>query len=74
MDAIEGMKSATENGCRLTDAIRQMGGTASLGDLYRLIKDTAKAAGNPNWQAKVRQTVRRAGLQRVSPAQYSMGI
>ena len=56
------------------EAIRRLGGTASLSDLYRVLKDTTKAAANPHWQAKIRQTVRKAGISREAAGQYSLGF
>lgn len=38
-------------------AMEQLGGKATLSELYEMIKDTWKAKANPHWQAKVRQTL-----------------
>lgn len=38
-------------------AMEQLGGQATLSELYEMIKNTSKAKANPHWQAKVRQTL-----------------
>ncbi len=38
-------------------ALRTKGGQSDLSDLYREIEGHAKTGANPNWQAKVRQTL-----------------
>lgn len=38
-------------------AMQYLGGKAKLKDLYDVLADTVKAKGNPNWQAKIRQTL-----------------
>jgi hypothetical protein len=38
-------------------ALEQLNGKANLSDLYEVLKDTKKAKGNENWQAKIRQTL-----------------
>lgn len=37
--------------------MEQFGGEITLKQLYSLIEDTRKARNNPNWQAKIRQTL-----------------
>lgn len=41
----------------VSTAMEFLGGKASLSELYDVLKDTAKAKANPNWQAKIRQTL-----------------
>lgn len=50
------------------DYARQHGGAVSLSDLYRALVAHPKAKANPNWRAKVRQTLQRAGARRVAPS------
>lgn len=53
-------------------AVRELGGSAGLGDLYERLKDHPKARSNPHWRAKVRQTVARAKLPRVASGRYAV--
>lgn len=39
--------------------LESLGGRASLDAIYSTLKDTKKAQGNPNWEAKIRQTLQR---------------
>ena len=41
----------------VSSALESLGGNASLKSLYDTLADTIKAKGNPNWQAKIRQTL-----------------
>ena len=41
-------------------AFLQKNGECSLDDLYEAFKDSPKIKTNPNWQAKIRQTVQNA--------------
>ncbi|PZR95153.1 MAG: adenine methyltransferase [Stutzerimonas stutzeri] len=56
----------------VTEALRTLGGTARLKDLYQALNNHPRAKSNPNWQAKIRQTVSRAGLRRVDNGVYSL--
>jgi hypothetical protein len=40
-------------------ALESVGGVASLDTIYKILADTKKAQGNPNWEAKIRQTLQR---------------
>ena len=40
-------------------ALQSLNGKARLSDLYELLKDTTKAKGNSNFEAKIRQTLQR---------------
>lgn len=51
--------------------VRASAGSVTLSDLYRALARHPKAARNPNWRAKVRQTLKRAGARRVGPATYA---
>lgn len=46
------------------------GGEVTLDVLYRILAGHPKAQRNPNWKAKARQSVARAGLERIGPGQY----
>jgi hypothetical protein len=55
----------------LIEAIAEReGGRLSLAVAYAMVRGHPKAARNPNWQAKVRQTFARAGFERVGPGKY----
>lgn len=54
------------------EALRSLGGTARLRDLYQALHNHPRAKNNPHWQAKIRQTVSRAGLRRVDNGVYSL--
>lgn len=56
----------------VTEALRTLGGTASLKDLYDALHNHPRTKSNSNWQAKVRQTVSRAGLRRVDNGVYAL--
>ena len=45
--------------------LRQHRGPVALGDLYRAFSAHPKAAGNPNWRAKIRQTLQLGPFRRV---------
>lgn len=47
----------------------QCAGVCTLEQLYALVSEHPKCAANPNWKAKVRQTVQREA-QRVGPSLY----
>lgn len=53
-------------------AIRDMGGEADLGALYAALERHPRSRANPNWRQKIRQTVARAGLPRVSVGRYAL--
>lgn len=47
--------------------VRRERGPVSVSDLYRALAKHPKAKSNPNWRAKVRQTLQRAGARNVGP-------
>lgn len=49
--------------------MRASGGQVTVSEAYRYFASHPKARGNPNWRAKVRQTLQRIG-NRVAPATY----
>ncbi len=51
--------------------LRKQRGPVKLDDLYRAMADHPKAAKNPNWRAKVRQTLARGAGVRVGEAQWA---
>lgn len=53
------------------DAIKALGGKARLTDVYASLEDHPKVKANPNWRAKVRQTVARARLPRLDAGLYA---
>lgn len=55
----------------LLDAVADReGGELSLSVAYRLVSGHPKAEANPNWRAKVRQTLQRAGFERTGRGSY----
>ena len=38
-------------------AVRNMGGAGNNSDIYAALENHKKASSNPNWKAKVRQTL-----------------
>jgi hypothetical protein len=56
----------------VTDALKSLGGAGSLSQLYELLETHPKQAGNPNWRAKIRQTVARMRLPKIAGATYSL--
>jgi len=48
----------------------QHGGRLNLDVAYAMIQGHPKAARNPNWKAKVRQTVQRVGFTRTGKGEY----
>lgn len=48
----------------------RQGGTITLAVAYALLQGHPKAQRNPNWRAKVRQTIKRAGFERVDRGCY----
>ena len=55
------------------DALRRLGGRASLRALYEALEHHPKARANPHWQAKIRQTAARVG-QRTATGQYELAL
>jgi hypothetical protein len=51
--------------------VRRQHGPVSVSDAYRHFARHPKAASNPNWRAKVRQTLQRAGLENVGLGQWA---
>lgn len=58
----------------VADAVRALGGRASLSSLYERLRDHPRSRANPNWQAKVRQTLGRSGYNRVGRGQYELAL
>ena len=56
------------------DAMASMGGRASLTELYERLEGHPKGRENPNWRAKVRQTIARMRLAKTASATYSLGL
>lgn len=56
----------------VTEAMRQLGGDATLGQLYDALEGHPRVRANPHWRHKVRQTVARAGMRRVEPGRYAL--
>lgn len=56
------------------DALRMVGGTANLADLYSFLESHPKVKASVHWREKIRQTIGRCGLPRVGPAQYSLPV
>jgi len=54
------------------DTLRDMGGEATLQELYRALENHPKVANNPNYRAKIRQTLARAQAQRVDEGRYTI--
>ncbi len=57
----------------LTEIMRDLGGEATLQEVYLRAEAHFKATGNPNWRAKVRQVINRI-CDRVGPSQYSLAF
>ncbi len=51
--------------------IRRQDGPVALADLYRAFRRHPKAKANPNYRAKIRQTLKRGGFARVGPGVYA---
>ena len=58
----------------VTAMLESLGGAASLKDLYAAFERHPKTRQNPNWRAKIRQTLARAGIGSHGPAQYSLAL
>jgi hypothetical protein len=56
----------------VTEALKGLGGDATLGQLYQALETHPRARRNPNWRQKIRQTVARAGLRRVEQGRYRL--
>lgn len=55
----------------VASAVRDLGGTATLADLYAHIEGHPKTQRNPHWREKIRQ-VARAHCQRIAAATYRL--
>lgn len=55
-------------------AVSACGGSAKLSDLYRALEGSINAKENPHWREKIRQTVARVGLKKVSAGQYALAL
>lgn len=51
--------------------VRRQDGPICVSDAYRHFARHPKAKGNPNWRAKVRQTLARAGMANVGPGMWA---
>lgn len=49
-------------------------GPILVSDLYRAFSGHPKARRNPNWKAKLRQTLQRGGFERVGPEQWALPL
>jgi hypothetical protein len=49
-------------------------GPILVSDLYRAFSGHPKARRNPNWKAKLRQTLQRCGFERVGPEQWVLPL
>jgi hypothetical protein len=58
----------------VTEAIRALGGTARLRDIYTALEGHPRVAVNAHWREKIRQTVARIGLPSVGAAQYALAV
>lgn len=56
------------------EIFKDLGGKASLQQIYQRIEDHPKTRGRMHWKAKVRQSVVLAGARRVGTAQYQLAI
>lgn len=50
--------------------LQKMRGPVEVAELYRRLARHPKTKDNPNWRAKVRQTLQRSGARRVGPATW----
>jgi hypothetical protein len=55
----------------VTDWMRSQRGPIALADIYRAFAAHRKAAGNPNYQAKIRQVLQQGPFRRVARGQWS---
>lgn len=53
--------------------LNELGGVATLDQLYEILADHPKARGNPNYEAKIRQQVQRVG-RRVGPGLWQANL
>jgi hypothetical protein len=58
----------------VTEAIRELGGTARLRDIYAALESHPRVAANAHWREKIRQTVARIGVPRVGTGQYALAV
>jgi hypothetical protein len=58
----------------VTEAIRELGGTARLRDIYAALESHPRVAANAHWREKIRQTVARIGVPRVGAGQYALAV
>lgn len=56
----------------ITDALRNLGGKATLREIYAAVEGVEKVQTNPHWRAKVRQTLARAGVPRAERGLYEL--
>lgn len=54
----------------VSDVLRGHDGPVAVSDLYRAVADHPKTKTNPNWQAKLRQTLQRGAGRSVGRDQW----
>lgn len=54
-------------------AVLDLGGEATLQQLYEALQDHPRVEANPNYRAKIRQTLSRLEAERLEEGRYSMG-
>lgn len=56
-------------------AIEQLGGNATLQNIYKVLANTKKAKNNKNWEAKIRQTLQiNPQFERVARGHWSLAV
>lgn len=55
-------------------AIQELGGQATLAQLYDILKGCKRAESVSDWKAKIRQTLRASGFKRVKKGTYTLDI
>jgi DNA N-6-adenine-methyltransferase (Dam) len=56
------------------DALRLVGGTAKLSELYAFLENHPKVKASTHWREKIRQTVGRLGVPKVGQGQYALAL
>ncbi|GHE79125.1 hypothetical protein GCM10019059_42150 [Camelimonas fluminis] len=56
----------------VADCIATLGGAATLTELYSSLETHPRTRANPNWRAKVRQTIARARMPKIGRAKYAL--
>ncbi len=55
-------------------AIQELGGQATLAQLYDILKGCKRAESVSDWKAKIRQTLRASGFKRLKKGTYTLDI